>query len=176
MTTRIAQSGDSIRLVGEQYDQDAGTVGTVVYINNPNSSYADVMTASGNTWTICRDPDMEDEDGRWHFVLAEGCVYTNEISSEELATALGLNFEDKVDAVLADVKAKLIAKNNQYGNSALEPIRAFSKLNPVEQLLIRIDDKISRLQKGDGTGDEDAEADTLGYLILLAIARKDANA
>ena len=64
-----------------------------------------------------------------------------------------------------------------YGTfSALEPIRAFSKLNPVEQLLIRIDDKISRLQKGDGTGDEDAEADTLGYLILLAIARKDANA
>ena len=175
MTTRIAQYGDSIRLVGEQYEQDAGKVGTA-YVHNQTNRYADVKVPGGGTWTIYRDPDMEGEDGRWHFVLTEGCGYTNEISSEELATAIGLNFEGKVDEVLADVKAKLIAKNNQYGNSALEPIRAFSKLNPVEQLLIRIDDKISRLQKGDGTGDEDAEADTLGYLVLLAIARKDSNA
>ena len=101
MTTRIAKNGDRIRLVGEQYEQDAGKVGTVVYINNPISSYADVMTASGNTWIIYRDPDMEDEDGRWHLVLAEGCVYTNEISSEELATAIGLNFESLSDAVPA---------------------------------------------------------------------------
>ena len=117
MTTRIAQSGDSIRLVGEQYDQDAGKVGTVVYINDPNSSYADVMTASGNTWTIYRDPDMEGENGRWHFVLAEGCAYTNEISSEELATAIGMNFEGKVDAVLADVKASPVNPAHYKGFS-----------------------------------------------------------
>ena len=147
MTARIAKNGDRVRcLLGYH----AGEIGRV---------------REDGTDT----PELVDDAG-------EGCVYTNEASSEELATAIGMNFEGKVDEVLADVKAKLIAKNNQYGNSALEPIRAFSKLNPVEQLLIRIDDKISRLQKGDGTGDEDAEADTLGYLILLAIARKDANA
>ena len=171
MTARIAQGGDSIRLVGEQYEQDAGKVGTA-YVRNQTDRYADVKVPGGETWPIYRYPDMEDEWGGWHFVLAEGY----EISSEELATAIGLNFEGKVDEVLADVKAQLIAKNAQYGNSALEPIRAFSKLNPVEQLLIRIDDKIPRLQRGDGTGDEDAEADALGYLILLAIARKDSNA
>lgn len=111
MTTRIAQRGDSIRLVGEQYGQDAGKVGTA-YVHNQTIRYADVEVPGGGTWSICRDPGMEREDGRWHFV-----------SSEELATAIGLNFEGKVDAVLADVKAKLIAKNAQYGNSALEPDR-----------------------------------------------------
>lgn len=164
--TRIAQDGDTIRLLGDQYAEDVGAVGTV-YVTRKDSSYADVKTATGNTWTIYRDPEDEEEDGKWQFVFAEATVSSVEPSS---------SFEGKVDEVLAEVKAKLIAKNNQYGNSALEPIRAFSKLNPVEQLLIRIDDKISRLQKGNGTGDEDAEADTLGYLILLAIARKDNHA
>ena len=159
MTTRIAKNGDRVRcLLGYH----AGEIGRVL---------------EDGTDT----PELVDDAGEgflWLFAGAEGEVweFVDEIPAEELATAIGLNFEGKVDEVLADVKAKLIAKNNQYGNSALEPIRAFSKLNPVEQLLIRIDDKISRLQKGDGTGDEDAEADTLGYLILLAIARKDSNA
>lgn len=149
MTTRIAKNGDRVRcLLGYH----AGEIGRV---------------REDGTDT----PELVDDAGEgflWLFAGEEGELWEFVDEND--------SFEGKVDAVLADVKAKLIAKNAQYGNSALEPIRAFSKLNPVEQLLIRIDDKISRLQKGDGTGDEDAEADTLGYLILLAIARKDANA
>lgn len=167
MTARIAKNGDRIRLLGDEYESCVNEVVTV-RVSSEHNSFAVVVPSDGEEYLIYRDVAEEMSSGKWEFV--------DEISSEELATAIGLNFEGKVDAALADVKAKLIAKNNQYGNSALEPIRAFSKLNPVEQLLIRIDDKISRLQKGDGTGDEDAEADTLGYLILLAIARKDANA
>lgn len=164
--TRIAQDGDRIRLLGDAYEGGVNEVVTV-RVRDEYHSLA-VVVAGGEEYLIYRDVAEDLPAGKWEFV--------DEISSEGRATAIGLSFEGKVDEVLADVKAKLIAKNNQYGNSALEPIRAFSKLNPVEQLLIRIDDKISRLQKGDGTGDEDAEADTLGYLILLAIARKDANA
>lgn len=80
-------------------------------------------------------------------------------------------FRDDVDAVLDAVSAMLIAKNEAYGNSALDPVRIFSKVSTVEQILVRIDDKLSRLARGDNAG-EDVEMDLLGYLVILRIARK----
>lgn len=68
------------------------------------------------------------------------------------------------------IKALLLAKNKAYGNSALDPLRIFSKSNTVEQLNVRIDDKLSRLVRGDAAG-EDAELDLIGYLILKRIAK-----
>lgn len=65
----------------------------------------------------------------------------------------------------------LIAKNMAYGDSALDPVRIFSQADPVEQILVRIDDKLSRLKRGSAAG-EDVEMDLLGYLILLRIARR----
>jgi hypothetical protein len=64
----------------------------------------------------------------------------------------------------------LIEKNISYGDSALDPVRIFSKANPIEQLHVRIDDKLSRLMKGtDMVGDNDID-DLIGYLILLKVA------
>jgi hypothetical protein len=80
-------------------------------------------------------------------------------------------FKEDVDEVLDAVSAMLIAKNEAYGNSALDPVRIFSKVSPVEQILVRIDDKLSRLARGDNAG-EDVEMDLLGYLVILRIARK----
>lgn len=80
-------------------------------------------------------------------------------------------FKEDVDEVLDAVGAMLIAKNEAYGNSALDPVRIFSKVSPVEQILVRIDDKLSRLARGDNAG-EDVEMDLLGYLVILRIARK----
>lgn len=68
-----------------------------------------------------------------------------------------------------DVKHLLLAKNDAYGNSALDPVRVFSKASPVEQLLVRIDDKLSRIARGSEVG-EDVTRDLLGYLVLLRIA------
>lgn len=65
----------------------------------------------------------------------------------------------------------LLEKNRAYGDSALDPVRVFSKADPVEQILVRIDDKLSRLKRGSAAG-EDVEQDLLGYLVLLRIARK----
>lgn len=65
----------------------------------------------------------------------------------------------------------LLAKNRAYGNSALDPVRVFSRASSVEQLLVRIDDKLSRLARGSAAG-EDVEQDLLGYLILLRVARR----
>ena len=69
------------------------------------------------------------------------------------------------------LKALLLEKNRAYGNSALDPVRIFSRASPVEQILVRLDDKISRLSRGEAAG-EDVIQDLLGYLILLRIAQK----
>jgi hypothetical protein len=66
----------------------------------------------------------------------------------------------------------LIEKNIAYGDSALDPVRIFSKVDPVEQLRVRIDDKLSRLMKGtEYVGDNDID-DLIGYLVLLKIAKE----
>ena len=65
----------------------------------------------------------------------------------------------------------LLSKNEAYGNSALDPVRVFSRANVVEQLLVRLDDKLSRLKRGSAAG-EDVERDIGGYLVLLRIARR----
>lgn len=65
----------------------------------------------------------------------------------------------------------LIEKNLAYGNSALDPLRVFSKADPEEQIRVRLDDKLSRLSRGSAAG-EDVEKDLLGYLILLRVARR----
>jgi hypothetical protein len=80
-------------------------------------------------------------------------------------------FTDDINDVFREVGTMLIEKNAAYGDSALNPVRVFSKASPVEQLLVRIDDKLSRLQRGSAAG-EDVVRDLLGYLILLTIARK----
>lgn len=73
------------------------------------------------------------------------------------------------------LEALLHEKNAAYGNSALDPVRIFSKASPVEQLLVRIDDKLSRITRGDfaKVSEEDLKTvtkDLLGYLILLRVA------
>ena len=81
--------------------------------------------------------------------------------------------EDDIRAECAALANMLCAKNRAYGNSALEPVRIFSRASTIEQILVRIDDKLSRLSRGSLAG-EDVEQDLLGYLILLRIARKKA--
>ena len=65
----------------------------------------------------------------------------------------------------------LIEKNRAYGNSALEPLRIFSKADTEEQIRVRLDDKLSRLARGSAAG-EDVERDLMGYLVLLRVARR----
>lgn len=70
-----------------------------------------------------------------------------------------------------EIAHMLIKKNIAYGNSALEPVRIFSKADPREQLHVRIDDKLSRIMRGTSyIGDNDID-DLIGYLVLLKIAK-----
>ena len=83
--------------------------------------------------------------------------------------------EMKISGVCDDIKELLINKNRKYGNSALKPCRVFSKASPVEQLLVRIDDKLNRIMQGAGllADDEDVINDLIGYLVLLKIGMND---
>ena len=84
------------------------------------------------------------------------------------------NTQAHIAVVCNEVKELLLEKNKKYGDSALNPSRIFSKANAVEQLLVRIDDKLSRIKSGAGllANDEDVIMDLIGYLVLLKIALK----
>lgn len=81
-------------------------------------------------------------------------------------------FAADVDAVLSTIRETLIEKNRKYGDSALNPVRIFSKASADEQIRVRLDDKLKRIANQQADEDEDAELDTLGYIILLKIAQK----
>lgn len=78
-------------------------------------------------------------------------------------------FCQAVDIVLGEFGDMLKEKNRKYGNSALHPVRVFSKADPKEQIKVRLDDKISRLVRGTGDDTEDVYLDLTGYLILFMI-------
>lgn len=75
--------------------------------------------------------------------------------------------------VCNQVAEMLVKKNQSYGDSALTPAHIFSRLDSIEGIKIRIDDKLNRLRLGNGNDfQEDAEMDLMGYLVLLRIARR----
>jgi hypothetical protein len=85
-----------------------------------------------------------------------------------------MTFHEKVYQSLGEIQELLIAKNQKYGNSALEPLGVFSQLSPREGLLIRIDDKLKRIKNGSlANDDEDVVNDLIGYLVLLKIHAKE---
>ena len=74
-----------------------------------------------------------------------------------------------------ELKELLLEKNRSYGNSATDPVRIFSKCSAEEQLNVRIDDKLSRILRGQAAG-EDVEKDLIGYLIMKRVQRRLAGA
>jgi hypothetical protein len=82
------------------------------------------------------------------------------------------NTQSLISEICDDIKSMLIEKNMSYGDSAITPIRLFSKANNVEQIHVRIDDKLSRISRGSAYyGDNDLD-DLIGYLILLKVAKE----
>ena len=79
--------------------------------------------------------------------------------------------ESLIAGICNDIRDLLLAKNRAYGNSALKPIRIFSKADARAQLLVRIDDKLNRIKQGNDSleSDEDVITDLIGYLVLLKV-------
>lgn len=73
------------------------------------------------------------------------------------------------------IVAMLLDKNAAYGSSAFEPVRVFARgLSALDQIHVRMDDKLSRLAKGHAIPDEsfaDTIRDLAGYCVLELVAR-----
>ena len=76
-----------------------------------------------------------------------------------------------IDLECQNLAEMLKAKNRAYGNSFADPVRIFSKATPEEGLRIRIDDKLSRIARGNDAG-EDSILDLIGYLVLLRVLHR----
>lgn len=66
----------------------------------------------------------------------------------------------------------LLEKNRKYGDSAIHPVRIFSKAGPEAQIDARMDDKLSRIKSAQDDDTEDPELDLIGYLILKRVPKR----
>lgn len=81
--------------------------------------------------------------------------------------------EEKITIACDQIKALLIEKNRKYGDSAMSPMRIFSKADSQEQIKVRIDDKLNRIMNQQADDIEDSVTDLIGYLILLKISKQN---
>ena len=81
----------------------------------------------------------------------------------------------KISKTMTEITTFLLDKNQQYGDSALQPIRIFSTADKTEQIKVRIDDKLNRLMQGNASleSDEDVVKDLIGYLVLLLVNMRE---
>ena len=82
--------------------------------------------------------------------------------------------QQRIAEVCDEMKDMLLQKNNQYGDSVLNPKRFFSQASQDEQIKVRIDDKLNRLVLGNDSleSDDDIIKDLIGYLTLLLVYRR----
>lgn len=83
------------------------------------------------------------------------------------------NIEDiseirEVSDICHELKKFLLVKNERYGDSALKPIKVFSKGTPGDKIDTRMDDKVSRIVKSEEQRKNDF-VDLAGYLVLKCI-------
>lgn len=114
--------------------------------------------------------------------LAEAVQERDELRAR-LETILGAHAAGRVSAFEAAIVREcnaladlLIRKNRAYGDSAANPLRVFSRADPLAALHVRMDDKLSRIARGRdhaATDEslEDTKRDLAGYLILERVIR-----
>lgn len=122
---------------------------------------------ASKTWDYYRDAPKTPEWVKAGKKAMQGKYSTMFAGAVGNQSNMNSKIADKCDAI----KELLQLKNAQYGDSALNPVRVFSKADSAEQLKVRIDDKLSRLVRGDDSleSDEEIIKDLIGYLVLLLI-------
>ena len=85
------------------------------------------------------------------------------------------DFANHVAKTAARVVNLLKIKNELYGDSVQQPLRVFSKLDSQAGIRVRIDDKLSRLARGNDSIESDIDIvdDLIGYLILLRMMMEE---
>lgn len=70
------------------------------------------------------------------------------------------------------IRDMVLAKNELYGNAALDPNPVFTNMSAADRLRARIDEKISRYQTNKEGDQESPLVDLVGSLVLLIIAER----
>jgi len=78
--------------------------------------------------------------------------------------------QKKIIETCEAIQSILLTKNLRYGNSALEPIKCFYKGDNTNSILIRLDDKLSRIKNSEHLRFNDV-CDLIGYLILYLVSQ-----
>jgi hypothetical protein len=133
-----------------------------------NSSYPGKIPGYWNTYEyhpyqrgmIDWWPELSSDERSWVYKAEEWELE----SPGRTGTAL------KITKVLDRIEELLLEKNRKYGDSALNPIRIFSSADALEQLKVRMDDKLSRVKNAQLDEDEEVVLDLIGYLILYLAA------
>ena len=79
----------------------------------------------------------------------------------------------RIRAKCDQVAELLVAKNQAYGDSALNPIGVFSPGKASDLIRVRMDDKLSRIANDPEAFGEDPVMDLMGYLVLFSLAMED---
>ena len=79
---------------------------------------------------------------------------------------------ERIRGIAEDICDMLEEKNISYGDNIADPVNIFNDLPPEVALEVRIDDKISRIARGDDYGNEDTLKDLVGYLLRLIEVRQ----
>lgn len=100
------------------------------------------------------------------------------IAYDENTRVLG-STRDEIRQECHRLEALLLEKNARYGDSAMSPMRIMAASDsPLEQIAVRIDDKLKRIQNMGGLqavlsaaapDGEDTVQDLLGYLVLARV-------
>lgn len=174
--------GDRVRLTGVDwgtYDEDLwGNVVEIDHIDRTMAPWAGNAGSIGNRYGLY-SPENPEGSGDYSVELVENSrlMPPPPVTSEQVQAIAALGgqletFEQNVRRHLDKIGDLLVAKNKSYGDAALNPIRVFSRADRLEQLSVRIDDKLSRIQRGTEFEDEDTVRDLAGYLVMLLIARE----
>lgn len=79
--------------------------------------------------------------------------------------------QERITEVCDAMRDLLLEKNKRYGDSALNPLNIFSRLDSSGSIKVRLDDKLKRIhnRKTDNPNPNDV-CDVIGYCYLLLIS------
>lgn len=136
----------------------------------PNSKLERLTYIVQNSYINNEEELLDINDGIDKYLLTgEERIYDS--VTKEYQNNPNLPKENKdIQNVLFGMNKLLQYKNQKYGNSALQPINVFSKESPEGSILIRLDDKLSRIKNSDTLHKNDI-SDIIGYLTLLCVSK-----
>jgi hypothetical protein len=98
------------------------------------------------------------------FISLQDCMECKKGEFGEIGT------QDKIQILFSNFKDFLLEKNKRYGDSVINPVKVFSKVEPENKACIRLDEKLQRIMNNDTSElRKNDVADTFGYLALLMI-------